>query len=76
MSCHCELTGERDSDQVLAELCDMLHERFSIQHVTIQPEIERLHGTGGEHALPRCTSVIGHDHRPEEPAPARADRRA
>jgi cobalt-zinc-cadmium efflux system protein len=64
LSCHCELTGERDSDRVLAELCDMLHERFAIHHVTIQPELERLHGGEGGHSLPRCTSVIGHDHRP------------
>ena len=58
------LTGERESDQVLADLCDMLHERFAIHHVTIQPEVERLHGGGRVHSLPRCTSVIGHDHRP------------
>lgn len=66
LSCHCELDGERDSDHVLAELCDMLHERFAIHHVTIQPELERLHGGEGEHSLPRCTSTIGHDHRPAE----------
>lgn len=66
LSCHCELTGERDSDQVLAELCDMLHERFAIHHVTIQPEVERLHGGTGDHSLPRCTSEIGHQHRPAE----------
>ena len=63
LSCHCELTGERESDLVLAELCDMLHERFAIHHVTIQPELGRLHGREGQHSLPRCTSVIGHDHR-------------
>ena len=66
LSCHCELTGDRDSDQVLAELCDMLHERFAIHHVTIQPEVERLHGGMGDHSLPRCTSEIGHEHRPAE----------
>ena len=64
LSCHCELAGERDSDEVLAELCDMLHERFEIHHVTIQPELTRLHGSDGEHSLPRCTSDIGHEHRP------------
>lgn len=64
LSCHCELTGDRDSDQVLAELCDMLHERFAIHHVTIQPELFRLHGDEAVHSLPRCTSVIGHQHRP------------
>jgi cobalt-zinc-cadmium efflux system protein len=64
LSCHCELTGDRDSDQVLADLCDMLHERFAIHHVTIQPELRRLHGDEAVHSLPRCTSVIGHQHRP------------
>jgi len=63
LSCHCELTGELEADRVLANLCDMLHERFDIHHVTIQPELRRLHGGGGEHSLPRCTSVIGHEHR-------------
>lgn len=66
LSCHCELNGERDSDRILAELCDMLHERFDIHHVTIQPELKRLHGGEGKHALPRCTSVIGHEHRLSE----------
>jgi cobalt-zinc-cadmium efflux system protein len=75
LTCHCELDGERDSDLVLADLCDMLHERFAIQHVTIQPELERLHGGGGEHALPRCTSVIGHEHRAWKGKAAAADRR-
>ena len=64
LSCHCELSGDRASDDVLAELCDMLHERFGIHHVTIQPEIERLHRAEDQHVLPRCTSVIGHEHRP------------
>jgi cobalt-zinc-cadmium efflux system protein len=71
LSCHCELSGERDSDQVLAELCDMLHERFEIHHVTIQPEVRRLHGGAEAHSLPRCTSVIGHEHRPAEAGSSR-----
>lgn len=66
LSCHCELTGGRESDEVLAELCDMLHERFAIHHVTIQPELVRLHDAEGEHSLPRCTSVLEHKHRPAE----------
>ncbi|MCH7811161.1 MAG: cation transporter [Chloroflexi bacterium] len=70
LSCHCELTGEQDSDQLLAQLCDMLHERFQIHHVTIQPELRPMHGREGGHSLPRCTSVIGHDHR-EAPAAER-----
>lgn len=63
LSCHCELAGTRDTDDVLAELCDMLHDRFEIHHVTIQPEVTPLHGGEG-HSLPRCTSVLGHEHRP------------
>ncbi len=63
LSCHTELTGDRASDDVLADLCDMLHARFAIHHVTIQPELKRLHKADGDHVLPRCTSVIGHDHR-------------
>jgi cobalt-zinc-cadmium efflux system protein len=66
LSCHCELDGGRDTDAVLAELCDMLHDDFDIHHVTIQPEVKLLHGGGRRHELPRCTSVIGHDHRPAE----------
>ena len=58
--------------RVLAELCDMLHERFDIHHVTIQPEIERLHRADATHLLPRCTSVIGHEHRPAAGAERRA----
>ena len=68
LSSHCELDGERDSDPVLAELCDMLHERFAIHHVTIQPEVTSLHGGEGQHSLPRCTSELGHDHRPARAA--------
>jgi cobalt-zinc-cadmium efflux system protein len=65
LSCHCELNGDEESDRVLARLCDMLHERFDIHHVTIQPELRRLHGGVEEHSLPRCTSVICHEHRAE-----------
>ena len=71
LSCHCELAGERDTDQVLAELCDMLHDQFEIHHVTIQPELTRLHGGDVEHSLPRCTSDIGHEHRPTGAASGR-----
>lgn len=66
LSCHCELTGELDSDEVLAGLCDMLHERFEIHHVTVQPELHPLHRDENHHPLPRCTSVIGHNHRPAD----------
>ena len=44
----------------------MLHERFAIHHVTIQPEVKRLHSSDSVHALPRCTSEIGHEHRNAE----------
>ena len=70
LSCHCELEDGSESDKVLADLCDMLHERFGIHHVTIQPEVRLLHGGADAHALPRCTSEIGHEHRQQEPAMA------
>jgi cobalt-zinc-cadmium efflux system protein len=68
LSCHCELESGEESDRVLADLCDMLHDQFAIHHVTIQPEVTPLHGGADAHSLPRCTSDIGHEHRHAEPA--------
>ncbi|NIV37201.1 MAG: cation diffusion facilitator family transporter, partial [Anaerolineae bacterium] len=34
LTCHAEVTGSRDVQQVLAELCQMLHQRYGIRHVT------------------------------------------
>lgn len=57
LTCHAELNESCDIQQVLAEVCQMLHERHGIRHVTIQPETLRLHGRAARRALPRCHSV-------------------
>ncbi len=62
LSAHCELDGQRDTDSTLAELCSMLHHRFGIRHVTIQPEVRLLHGRAARHSLPRCISTAGDEH--------------
>jgi len=62
LSAHCELDGQRDTDAILEELCGMLHHRFDIQHVTIQPELRNLHARASNHSLPRCTSEAGDEH--------------
>ena len=59
LSCHCQLDAGGRTDQVLADLCQLLHQRFAIQHVTIQPETRDLHGELGSRSLPRCTSIAG-----------------
>ncbi len=59
LSCHCELDGSRATENVLSDLFGLLHERFGIRHVTIQPETRGLHGDPSSHALPRCVSVVG-----------------
>jgi len=74
LSCHCELDGQRDSDQVLLDLFSLIHERFGIQHVTIQPETRDLQGGADQHSLPRCTTEgvdedgVGASWRPVEGA--------
>ncbi len=45
MSGHIKVTGQRDWQAVLTETCGLLRERFSIAHVTLQPE-ERHTGSG------------------------------
>jgi cobalt-zinc-cadmium efflux system protein len=61
LSCHCEVDGQRDTHQVLADLFSLIHERYGIRHVTIQPELRRLHSGASTHSLPRCTSEIGYE---------------
>ncbi len=58
LSCHCELDGDRDTHEVLTDLCGLIHARYGIQHVTIQPEAGKLRGDR-RHSLPRCTSDVG-----------------
>lgn len=61
LSCHCEVDGQRDTHEVLADLFSLIHERYGIRHVTIQPELRRLHSGASAHSLPRCTSEIGYE---------------
>ena len=61
LTCHCEMDGQRDTHQVLADLFSLIHERYGIRHVTIQPELRTLHSEHSAHSLPRCTSEIGYE---------------
>jgi cobalt-zinc-cadmium efflux system protein len=72
VSCHCELDGSRDTHDVLMDLCHLIHERYDIQHVTIQPELRNLHARTSNHSLPRCTSEAGDEHL-ERASPALAE---
>jgi len=60
LSCHCELEGDSDVDSTLSRLCALLHRRFDIQHVTIQPEMRPLRGAAGR-PLPCCVSRVEED---------------
>jgi cobalt-zinc-cadmium efflux system protein len=70
LSAHCELDGQRETDDILEELCGMLHHRFEIQHVTIQPESRTLHARASNHSLPRCISEVGDEHHETAPSAA------
>jgi len=61
LTCHCEMDERRDTHQVLADLFSLIHERYGIRHVTIQPELRTLHTGTSAHSLPRCTSEIGYE---------------
>jgi cobalt-zinc-cadmium efflux system protein len=61
LSCHCEMDEHRDTHQVLADLFRLIHDRYGIRHVTIQPELKTLHSEHSAHSLPRCTSEIGYE---------------
>jgi len=43
LSCHATVDAGADTDQMLGDATAMLRERFSIHHVTIQPEVEPPH---------------------------------
>jgi len=61
LTCHAELNDSCDISQVLEELCQMLHERHGIRHVTIQPEVSESHGRTAHRPLPRCQSASDGD---------------
>lgn len=68
LSCHCDLDGQRDTDHVLMDLCHLIHERYDIKHVTIQPESRTLHARASNHSLPRCISEVGDEHHEGAPS--------
>jgi cobalt-zinc-cadmium efflux system protein len=43
LSCHCEVASSEMADDVLRRATSLLHERYGIRHVTIQPETSRIH---------------------------------
>jgi cobalt-zinc-cadmium efflux system protein len=57
LTCHAELNDSCDIQEVLEELCQMLHERHGIRHVTIQPEVIGMRGSTAHRPLPRCHSL-------------------
>ena len=61
LTCHAELNDNCDIQEVLEELCQMLHERHGIRHVTIQPEVIGPRGKTAHRPLPRCHSVSDGD---------------
>lgn len=58
LSCHCRIAPGADIDRTLSRICTMLHDRFRVQHVTVQPERGDLHGGTGNEPLPRCVSAV------------------
>jgi cobalt-zinc-cadmium efflux system protein len=59
LTCHAEINGDCDIQQVLEELREMLHERYGIRHVTIQPEPVGSRRAVAHPPLPRCESASG-----------------
>ena len=45
MSCHVEVTGDREWPELLVELSDRLRDQFDIHHTTLQPEDDQIAGT-------------------------------
>jgi len=58
LSCHCRLAPGVDTDRTLSRIYTMLHDRFRVQHVTVQPERSDLHGGSTDEPLPRCVSAV------------------
>ena len=44
LSCHADIEADTPPDAILKSATALLRERFGIRHVTIQPEITRVHG--------------------------------
>lgn len=44
LSCHADIEANTPTDVILRSATQLLRERFGIRHVTIQPEVTRVHG--------------------------------
>ena len=44
LTCHADIEANTPTDVILRSATQLLHERFGIRHVTIQPEVTRVHG--------------------------------
>jgi len=44
LSCHADIEANTPTDAILRNATQLLRERFGIRHVTIQPEVTRVHG--------------------------------
>ena len=44
LSCHADIEANTPTDVILKSATQLLRERFGIRHVTIQPEVTRVHG--------------------------------
>ncbi|MXX86273.1 MAG: cation transporter [Acidobacteria bacterium] len=46
LTCHADIEADTSTDALLRSATQLLRERFGIRHVTIQPEVTRVHGDG------------------------------
>ena len=44
LTCHADIEADTQTDALLRSATQLLRERFGIRHVTIQPEVTRVHG--------------------------------
>ncbi len=62
LTAHIVLKDGREPDTLRRELADLLHERFEIDHVTLQMEIDHC---GDDCAVPKPQADHDHDHGPD-----------
>ncbi|TDB28747.1 cation transporter [Stenotrophomonas sp. ATCM1_4] len=59
LTAHVVITDGREQDNLRRQLADLLHERFAIDHVTLQMEIDHC---GDDCAVPKPQADHDHDH--------------
>ncbi|WP_313251572.1 cation diffusion facilitator family transporter [Stenotrophomonas sp.] len=62
LTAHVVITDGREQDNLRRQLADLLHERFAIDHVTLQMEIDHC---GDDCAVPKPQADHDHDHGPD-----------